>query len=409
MANGQSGYYLGSDVRKSGGDLQDLWGGSLDQQAGINKYRGIGRGLGALGGILLAGSGAGIPLLALAGGLGSLGGSLLGGALGKHKYGAPVKAEKGGLFHRDVAKEQRQSVDDYWKGMKEQIAVNTLQDAVTAGMYGSQVQDIAGKFKDLPSQLAGKAADLGFDKTAIRLGGTPKGMGVPSAPPALKQANLSGTIFDQTKSQLAPQITGGVYPSAANAALSKSGGGLVDLVSGPTDIAPNLLGTGQIGGTGTGIDTTANIAAGIDAMPIESTAVESLEQRLGSGSLGAVSPSGAYTGTYEQNIGLFKDYPQMQGKPFAERKKFWESLFPNQADLNTNYDQAINRASAMQAGGLKVPDTLNQFQFAGQQGSYLSDAMNRSGIDSSMLGSQAQDAYWGDIYEGAPWRVWENK
>ena len=57
-------------------------------------------------------------------------------------------------------------------------------------------------------------------------------------------------------------------------------------------------------------------------MPIESTAVESLEQRLGSGSLGAVSPSGAYTGTYEQNIGLFKDYPQMQGKPFAERKKF---------------------------------------------------------------------------------------
>jgi len=153
MANGQSGYYLESDVRESKGNLQDLWGGSLDQQAGINKYRGIGRGAGTLAGILLAGSGAGIPLLALAGGLGSLGGSLLGGALGKHKYGAPVKAEKGGLFHRDIAKEQRESVDDYWKGMKEQIGVNTLQDAVTAGMYGSQIQKIAGMGKPMAAPI----------------------------------------------------------------------------------------------------------------------------------------------------------------------------------------------------------------------------------------------------------------
>ena len=393
MTSGKHIYLLKRDVSESGAGLQDVWGGSLDQQAGINKYRGIGRGAGTLAGILLAGSGAGIPLLALAGGLGSLGGSLLGKHLGEKKYGAPAKAEKGGLFHRDVAKEQRKSVDDYWKGMKEQIGVNVLQDAVTAGMYGGQIHDIAGKFKNIPSQLAGTAADLGFDKTAIRLGGTPKGMGVPSAPPALKQANLSGTIFDPTKRQLAPQITGGVYPSAT--------GGVY-----PSAIAPNLLSTGQIGGTGAGIDTPANIATGFGAMPIESTAIESLEQGLGGG-LGAASPAPSYTGTYDQNVSLFKDYPQLKGKSFEERKRFWESLSSNSIDLNANYGQAMDRARAMQAGGLKVPETLNQFQFAGQQGGYLSDAINRSGIDSSMLSPQAQNAYWGDINEGAPWRTWE--
>ena len=209
---GREEYFLQSDIGKEGRGLGDVWDKSLGQQAGINKYRGIGRGLGALGGILLAGSGAGIPLLALAGGLGSFAGSHAGKHLGQKKYGAPAQA-RGGLFHLDKKEEQRESVGDYWKGMKEQIAVNTLQDAITAGMYGSKIHDIAGKFKDVPSQLAGKAADLGFDKTAIRLGGTPKGMGVPSAPPALNQPNLSGTIFDPTKRQLAPQITGGVYPT----------------------------------------------------------------------------------------------------------------------------------------------------------------------------------------------------
>ena len=213
---GRADYFLQRDIGKEGRGLEDVWDKSLGQQAGINKYRGIGRGLGALGGILLAGSGAGIPLLALAGGLGSFAGSHAGKHLGQKKYGAPAQAERGGLFHLDKKEEQRESVGDYWKGMKEQIAVNTLQDAITAGMYGSKIHDIAGKFKDIPSQLAGKAADLGFDKTAIRLGGTPKGMGVPSAPPALKQANLSGTIFDPTKRQLAPQITGGVYPTPSD-------------------------------------------------------------------------------------------------------------------------------------------------------------------------------------------------
>ena len=202
MANGQSGYYLESDVRKSGGDLQDLWGGSLDQQAGINKYRGIGRGAGTLAGILLAGSGAGIPLLALAGGLGSLGGSLVGGALGKHKYGSPVKAEKGGLFHRDIAKKQRESVDDYWKGMKEQIGVNTLQDAITAGMYGSQVQDI-------------------FQQGRLALGGQPAGMAMPPSTAAskatLQQPNTAGIFPDAPTKLKLPQNMlkqPAVYPSA---------------------------------------------------------------------------------------------------------------------------------------------------------------------------------------------------
>ena len=150
---GREDYFLRRDIAKSGGDLESLWGGSLDQQAGINKYRGIGRGAGTLAGILLAGSGAGIPLLAIAGGLGSFGGSLIGKKLGQQRYGDPVKAEKDGLFHRDVAKEQRESVGDYWKGMKEQIAVNTLQDAITAGMYGSQIQKFAGMGKPMTAPM----------------------------------------------------------------------------------------------------------------------------------------------------------------------------------------------------------------------------------------------------------------
>ena len=60
MTSGKHRYLLKRDVSESGAGLQDVWGGSLDQQAGINKYRGIGRGAGTLAGILLAGSGAGI-------------------------------------------------------------------------------------------------------------------------------------------------------------------------------------------------------------------------------------------------------------------------------------------------------------------------------------------------------------
>lgn len=365
---GMQDYFLKRDVGESGTGLQDLWGGSLDQQAGINKYRGIGRGLGTLGGILLAGSGAGIPLLALAGGLGSFTGSHIGKHLGQKKYGAPAQAEKGGLFHRDIAKEQRKSVDDYWKGMKEQIAVNTLQDAITAGMYGGQIQKFAG-------------------------------MGKPLAAPVAPNVPISASAQPQMLGDEAlSQLTSNWSPDALQMAdpASKIAGG----------VDPNLLTTGAAGGTGAGINTPANIATGIDPFSIESTAVESLEQGLGGG-LGAASPAPSYTGTYDQNISLFKDYPQLKGKSFEERKRFWESLSSNSMDLNANYGQAMNRASTMQAGGLKVPETLNQFQFAGQQGGYLSDAINRSGIDSSMLSPQAQNAYWGDINEGAPWRTWE--
>ena len=246
MTSGKHRYLLKRDVGESGTGLQDLWEGSVDQQAGINKYRGIGRGLGTLGGILLAGSGAGIPLLALAGGLGSLGGSLLGKHLGEKKYGAPAKAEKGGLFHRDIAKEQRKSVDDYWKGMKEQIAVNTLQDAITAGMYGGQVHDIAGKFKGIPSQLAGKAADLGFNKTAIRLGGQPTGMAMPSSieasRAAIQQPNTAG-IFPEMPTRLKlPEVIHppSAYPSAVGASLSPSAFGSGVTTSAPSTISQNI-------------------------------------------------------------------------------------------------------------------------------------------------------------------------
>ena len=184
MSRGRAQYFLQSDTAQEQRDLQKVHEKSLDQQAGINKYRGIGRGVGLLGGLLMAGSGAGIPLLALAGGLGSFTGSQIGKHLGKARYGAPAEAGEDRLFHRDIAEKQRESVGDYWKGMKEQIAANTVQDAITAGMYGSQIQNFVGNIKNIPSSLSSRAADLGFDKTAIRLGGTPKGMGVPSAPPA---------------------------------------------------------------------------------------------------------------------------------------------------------------------------------------------------------------------------------
>ena len=239
---GREDYFLRRDVGKSGTGLQDLWGESLDQQAGINKYRGIGRGLGTLGGILLAGSGAGIPLLALAGGLGSFTGSQIGKHFGQKKYGAPAQAEKGGLFHRDVAEEQRESVGDYWKGMKEQIAVNTLQDAITAGMYGGQVHEIAGKFKNIPSQLAGKAADLGFDKTAIRLGGTPKGMGVPSVP-TIQQPDISGVFPDMPTRLKLPEVAHppSAYPSVAGASLSPSAFKSGVTTSAPSTVSQNVV------------------------------------------------------------------------------------------------------------------------------------------------------------------------
>lgn len=230
MANGRAGYFLQRDVGESGTGLQDLWEGSVDQQAGINKYRGIGRGLGTLAGILLAGSGAGIPLLALAGGLGSLTGSVAGGALGKHKYGAPAKAEKGGLFHRDIAKEQRKSVDDYWKGMKEQIAVNTLQDAITAGMYGGQVHDIAGKLKG------------GVSRARLALGGQPAGMAMPpsveASRAAIQQPDISGVFPDMPTRLKLPEVIHppSAYPSVAGASLSPSA-----FKSGVTTAAPSTV------------------------------------------------------------------------------------------------------------------------------------------------------------------------
>ena len=105
MSRGRAQYFLQSDTAQEQRDLQKVHEKSLDQQAGINKYRGIGRGLGTLGGMLLAGSGAGIPLLALAGGLGSFAGSHAGKYLGQKKYGAPAQAGREGLFHLGAKEE----------------------------------------------------------------------------------------------------------------------------------------------------------------------------------------------------------------------------------------------------------------------------------------------------------------
>tara|TARA_R100001530_G_scaffold25465_1_gene20551 strand:- start:43 stop:1197 length:1155 start_codon:yes stop_codon:yes gene_type:complete len=203
MSRGRAQYFLQSDTAQEQRDLQKVHEKSLDQQAGINKYRGIGRGLGTLGGILLAGSGAGIPLLALAGGLGSFAGSHAGKHLGQKKYGAPAQA-RGGLFHLDTKEKQRESVGDYWKGMKEQIGVNTLQDAITAGMYGSQIQDI-------------------FQKGRLALGGQPAGMAMPPSAAAsratIQQPNTAGIFADApTKLKLPDNMLkkAPVYPTPSD-------------------------------------------------------------------------------------------------------------------------------------------------------------------------------------------------
>ena len=219
-------YFLGRDVASSAESMEGLWEKSLDQQAGINKYRGIGRGVGLLGGLLMAGSGAGIPLLALAGGLGSFTGSQIGKHLGKARYGAPAEAGEDRLFHRDIAEKQRESVGDYWKGMKEQIAANTVQDAITAGMYGSQIQNFVGNIKNIPSSLSSRAADLGFDKTAFRLGGQPAGMAMPPSVEAsratLQQPNVSGVFPDIPTRLKLPEVIHdpSAYPTASTAATS---------------------------------------------------------------------------------------------------------------------------------------------------------------------------------------------
>jgi len=219
-------YFLGRDVASSAEGMEGLWEKSLDQQAGINKYRGIGRGVGLLGGLLMAGSGAGIPLLALAGGLGSFTGSQIGKHLGKARYGAPAEAGEDRLFHRDIAEKQRESVGDYWKGMKEQIAANTVQDAITAGMYGSQIQNFVGNIKNIPSSLSSRAADLGFDKTAFRLGGQPAGMAMPPSVEAsratLQQPNVSGVFPDIPTRLKLPEVIHdpSAYPTASTAATS---------------------------------------------------------------------------------------------------------------------------------------------------------------------------------------------
>ena len=175
-------YLLERDTMADKLGLKDTYKKAQKSMSGINLSRGIGRGLGLLGALALAPTGASVPLLAMYGGLGSLGGSFLGGAIGKHKYGGPAKASQDQLFHRDVAEEQREGVDQYWKGLKEQTAVNALQDAVTAGMYGSQIK-------------------TGMNELKFKLGGGYKGMAPTGAPP-IQQVDPSGLVPDYQQQQV---------------------------------------------------------------------------------------------------------------------------------------------------------------------------------------------------------------
>ena len=320
---GRERYYLQRDEAQSGRDIRESEERAQTSASGINKYSGIGRGLGTLLGIALGPATGGLSM-ALAGGLGSLGGSLAGQSYGKHKYGGPEKANIG-LFNRDIAREQRKGIDQYWKGLKEQTAVNTLQDAITAGMYGATIK----------SGMADAASGLGFDKTAIRLGGTPKGMGIPTAPAPIQQANTAGLIPDYQQQQLGQYIdqikqsniaradkfgaaTSAGYAGDAGAGLGKglAGGGAGSGTGGgagqgmnnwiqnlgrdgsftewienlgkkpaelgsPVDIDPNLTGTAAVGATfNAGISTDANLLTGINAVPTSDTAISSVATDL---------------------------------------------------------------------------------------------------------------------------------
>lgn len=203
-------YLLQRDDAQSRREIRESEERAAKSRSGINTSRGIGRALGTLAGLALAPATGGASLLAMAGGLGSLGGSFVGSAVGKHRYGGPEKADIG-LFNRDVAKEQRKGVDQYWKGLKEQTVTNALQDAVTAGMYGSQIKS-------------------GMNELKFKLGGGYKGMAPTGAAP-LQQANTAGMIPDYHQQQLAKYLepvtgstTGGPIAGDAGAGV---GGGLV--------------------------------------------------------------------------------------------------------------------------------------------------------------------------------------
>ena len=87
---GRERYYLQRDEAQSGRDIRESEERAQTSASGINKYSGIGRGLGTLLGIALGPATGGLSM-ALAGGLGSLGGSIFPGSI---SFGSlPLKIE----------------------------------------------------------------------------------------------------------------------------------------------------------------------------------------------------------------------------------------------------------------------------------------------------------------------------
>ena len=240
---GRERYLLQRDEAQSRRDIRESEERAAKSRSGINLSSGIGRGLGLLGAIALAPTGASPFLLGAYGGLGSAVGSFFGGAAGKYKHGGPEKADVG-LFNRDIAREQRKGVDQYWQGLKEQIAVNTLQDAVTAGKYGTTIK----------SGMADLASDLGFDKTAIRLGGYPKGMGVPTAPAPIQQVDTAGLVPDYQQQQLGQYLDQIKQSNIARA--NKFGGVTSGAFKGDAGagVGGRIAGGGGGGGAGQGMN-----------------------------------------------------------------------------------------------------------------------------------------------------------
>jgi hypothetical protein len=265
---GRERYLLQRDETQSRRDIRESEERAARSRGGINLSRGIGRGLGLLAGLALAPATAGTSMLALAGGLGSLGGSLAGRAYGKDKYGGPEKANVG-LFNRDVAREQRKGVDQYWQGVKEQTVTNTLQDAITAAMYGSKIKDF---MAGTPKAPVAPSTPFGGE-----LASSPEMIGdlaVPDMPTKGIGTTISGSFAGDAGAGVGGGLAGGGGGGGA-------GTEVVDLISSPTDIAPNLTGTAAVGGTyGAGVTTDANTLTNIKAVPTSNTAVSSTATNL---------------------------------------------------------------------------------------------------------------------------------
>ena len=340
---GRERYYLQRDEAQSRRDIRESEERAARSRGGINTFRGIGRGLGMLAGLALAPATAGTSMLAMAGGLGSLGGSLAGGAAGKHKYGGPEKADVG-LFNRDVAREQRKGVDQYWKGLKEQTVTNALQDAVTAGMYGT-------KIKEGISEFGGKVRQ-GMDE--LKLLGQPK-VAMPTSPKLL-EANTAGIIPDYQQQQLGQYLDQIKQSNAANLmtpTADVAGANIGSAVAAPTTAAAATQYTQGINYKDVvGKNQLVVDPNNINVDPLKSDMARGVDQRVADAI--DVSPDvGVQTGFKNQTMAVDETRAALDNAgPYGKNV-----LFPKET-VTSGYNVAGNPMGAVGSGPMPSPNFL---------------------------------------------------